>query len=212
MKEELDKYILENFPKFSISKPVFRLTNSIRFELGPEDIPTSNTKYFVEAIRRATAITSFALKNTEDVYIIYQECTDGNEITPSPLLLKTFNSVQGSMAVYPYIEDDGEKLEWRRIIKKVKANDSLILELIPAIINVDFPSQSPRIEGELFFIIKGSNTIINIYDDRGMDVGAKELLSLKELYKNFNDWILEYDREEIDEKFKKTISNTVYSK
>jgi hypothetical protein len=201
------KYMTENFPKFSISKPVFRLTNSLRFELGPEDISTSENKYFDKAIERATEITSFALKNAKTVYVIYQECTDGNEIEPNSILIDVFGSVNGSSVILPYTEDDGDKLEWRRLIKKMDSNDPLLLKLISSIIHVDFPNRSPRIEGELYFILDESNTIINIYDDRGMDVGAKSISDLKPLYERFNDWILEYDRKEIDEKFRNTISN-----
>ena len=41
-----------------------------------------------------------------------------------------------------------------------------------------------------------------MYDDRGLDVIAKDKKSLDSLYHNFNDWILEYDREKIDLIFK----------
>lgn len=198
-----ENYMTENFPNFSISKPVFGLANSLRFELGPECFSTAGEEYFNEAVKRATEITSFAMRNAENVFVVYQECTDGEELTFTPALLEAFNPNSDAATIFPYVEDNGEKLEWRRLIKKVDANDPLILDLVQAIINVDFPSRAPRLAGELYFVVEGSNSIINIYDDRGMDIAAKELSDLKLLYEKFNNLILEYDRKEVDEKFKK---------
>lgn len=44
--------------------------------------------------------------------------------------------------------------------------------------------------------------LFHLYDDRGLDVVAKEKRSLYPLYETFNEWILEYDRESIDHTFK----------
>lgn len=41
-----------------------------------------------------------------------------------------------------------------------------------------------------------------MYDDRGLDVVAKNKENLQKLYVMFNNWILDYDRKQIDETFK----------
>lgn len=46
-----------------------------------------------------------------------------------------------------------------------------------------------------------SNIIFYMYDDRGLDVIAKDKEQLKTVYKDFNTWILDYDRERIDKIF-----------
>ncbi len=45
--------------------------------------------------------------------------------------------------------------------------------------------------------------IYNIYDDRGLDIIAKEKTILTELYTEFNHWILDYDRDKINKIFMK---------
>ena len=71
-----------------------------------------------------------------------------------------------------------------------------------ALINTDFRIRSPAISGECYFINKSKEIIINLYDDRGMDVIATNKNKLKDLYHNYNQWILDYDRDKIDKLFK----------
>ena len=40
-----------------------------------------------------------------------------------------------------------------------------------------------------------------MYDDRGLDVIARQPEVLVPLYRTFNQWILDYDRERIDQVF-----------
>ncbi|CAH8768799.1 hypothetical protein PDENDC454_25074 [Paenibacillus dendritiformis C454] len=44
--------------------------------------------------------------------------------------------------------------------------------------------------------------IYHLYDDRGCDVICAALDPLRPLYEEFNDWILEYDREKIEGLFR----------
>jgi len=44
--------------------------------------------------------------------------------------------------------------------------------------------------------------IYHLYDDRGCDVIASNKENLRPLYEELNDWILDYDREQIDTIFK----------
>lgn len=43
-----------------------------------------------------------------------------------------------------------------------------------------------------------------LYDDRGLDVVAKDIDTLRPIYDTYKAWILEYDREEIDSLFTRT--------
>jgi len=44
---------------------------------------------------------------------------------------------------------------------------------------------------------------LHLYDDRGVDVISTHPNNLKALYKKYNEWILDYDREMIDAIFKR---------
>jgi hypothetical protein len=53
------------------------------------------------------------------------------------------------------------------------------------------------------YLVDSRNFVLfHLYDDRGLDVVAANKESLRPLYKNFNAWILDYDRERIDLVFK----------
>ncbi|WP_370684765.1 DUF3885 domain-containing protein [Marinilactibacillus psychrotolerans] len=47
------------------------------------------------------------------------------------------------------------------------------------------------------------DTIFHIYDDRGCDLLATSRDGIQKMYEEYNDWILDYDREGIDNIFKK---------
>ncbi|KQT50454.1 hypothetical protein ASG52_06445 [Methylobacterium sp. Leaf456] len=42
------------------------------------------------------------------------------------------------------------------------------------------------------------------YDDRGMDVVAMDRESLLPIYRQFGDWLLDYDRDRMDARFAET--------
>jgi len=50
-------------------------------------------------------------------------------------------------------------------------------------------------------IDKAKQIVLNLYDDRGMDVVSTSKISLQDLYKSHNHMILEYDREKVDSVF-----------
>jgi len=206
MESEISVYLGKEFENFSFRKPIFRLNDSIRFELGPESISTAEDAYFKEAISRAKSIMKSLIQDSDFIDIIYQECTDGNQIKKSELLSEIFGSVHSTKSVFPYPEDE-DSLEWKVLSKTMSPDWSLFNRIISGIIHQDFPSRSPILNGEIYFLNRGKNLIINIYDDRGMDVGSNNIENLRTLYQEFNHWILDYDRIEIDKKFGHTASN-----
>ena len=40
-----------------------------------------------------------------------------------------------------------------------------------------------------------------MYDDRGLDIVSADNETLRPIYNKHNDWILDYDREQIDRQF-----------
>lgn len=89
-----------------------------------------------------------------------------------------------------------------KLIDTLKCNvsDVKYINMIKAICNhyMDF---QPKIYHDVFFINKTKNTIFHIYDDRGCDVLSSDKESIGHLYKNYNDWILDYGRSAIDKTF-----------
>jgi len=58
-----------------------------------------------------------------------------------------------------------------------------------------------RIDDRIYFINQTRNIIFHMYDDRGADVLAPTPDTLRELYTTHNDWILDYNRDRINQTF-----------
>jgi hypothetical protein len=53
----------------------------------------------------------------------------------------------------------------------------------------------------VYFININKKTIFHVYDDRGCDVLATLPETIRDMYERYNDWILDYDKPEIDKVF-----------
>lgn len=112
----------------------------------------------------------------------------------------------------PYVFDDEEEVEEKRTSQFSLLCSKLDIRystLIKGICNQDFPPLKPRIhnpynlyEPDVFFINVTKNIIYYIYDDRGCEVIASDMETLRPIYEKYADWIDEYYREKIDQYFK----------
>jgi hypothetical protein len=57
------------------------------------------------------------------------------------------------------------------------------------------------ISGRVYFVEPQNNIVYHIYDNRGLDVVSPKKESIFYLYRDFNQWILNYDKEQIDKTF-----------
>lgn len=74
--------------------------------------------------------------------------------------------------------------------------NKLLLEIIKGDL-----SGYPQFVQNTYFINSKDSILFHLYDDRGLDVVAKDKSSILSLYRDYNDWILDYDREKIDSLF-----------
>jgi hypothetical protein len=74
--------------------------------------------------------------------------------------------------------------------------------LLTAVANTDFLRQ-PRItqDKDIYFININKQLIFHMYDDRGLDIIAANIETLRPIYEKHNNWLLDYDREKIDKQF-----------
>lgn len=78
----------------------------------------------------------------------------------------------------------------------LKRGDINYSNILLTLVNTDF-ARHPSTNGECFFINSTTGLILNLYDDRGMDVISTTSEVLKPIYERFNDWLLDYDRKDI---------------
>ncbi|MCM3758514.1 DUF3885 domain-containing protein [Sporosarcina aquimarina] len=109
------------------------------------------------------------------------------------------------------IPDPLEEEENQRVIHRFsllcKKGDIRYQQLLQAICYEDFAHPSTILKNnpssgvEVYFINVTGNLIYHLYDDRGCDILAADKHDLRFLYETYNDWILDYDRNVIDETF-----------
>jgi hypothetical protein len=74
-------------------------------------------------------------------------------------------------------------------------------DILQAIMHKDFASRKPRADDDIYFINRTRNIILHMYDDRGMDLMAPQASDLRPIYDQHNDWILDYNRTQIEQTF-----------
>ncbi len=198
-----------------LEKPLFyNNAFGLRFEIGPSeegvwtdyDKGKLNEKYFNAASDRAMSILDATFSLDDDVSIAYQIFSDGRKkIKKRNFILKQISDITSKRVIFTdhreiYSEDLDYKSEcWRRVtVSGIKTRDVNSRNILMSLINTDFDTRLPSVYGECYFINHTKGMVLNLYDDRGMDVVALEKESLQSLYKSHNNWILDYDREEID--------------
>ncbi|GAA4300691.1 hypothetical protein GCM10023183_11110 [Nibribacter koreensis] len=101
---------------------------------------------------------------------------------------------------------------WNVAVIKLRVDRINYHQILKAISVVDFPPRQPRIDNrgflsnkQVFFLNINLRIIYHMYDDRGLDIVASNKETLLPLYKDFNNWILESNRTQIDNNLMKEI-------
>ncbi|HYK72325.1 MAG TPA: DUF3885 domain-containing protein [Pseudoneobacillus sp.] len=203
----LTKYLNEKFPKLSLSPPLFyKWHTGIRFELGnPKE--NDEVTYMDGVYQRSLTIFKQLHRPIDDMFIVANVNHDSFENRK----LKIFNhNIKNKSVLYRLqhevvpndFEDefDIHEIETHRYSITCKTSDIKYSHLIKAICNQDMGIK-PKIKDDVFFINTTNDTILHIYDDRGCDVITRNKESIRPLYKQFHDWILNHDRVAIDKIF-----------
>lgn len=210
----LNKYLQANFPSLEIKVPLFyNWDYGLRFEIGLDNISIYknknkrilNNEYFEKALYRGTKLFEATFESNDRICIVFQRYSDGRQkIKKNSYVFKYINKFEKieSFKVKNLYRDvyeitDKKKEHHHRLAIYSKLNDMDYTKIINRSIYTDFGGGNI----ESFFINIDKQVIYHVYDDRGLDIIAKDANILKELYTKFNDWILDYDRKEIDSIF-----------
>ncbi len=210
---DLNKYLQKNFPSLEIKSPLFyNWDYGLRFEIGLPTIPifkdkeVFNREYFEKALLRAKKLFEATFEPNDRVYAVFQRYSDGRQ------KIKRNNYVFKSITQFDKIEvfkiknlykdfderEDNRREHYHRIAVHTKLNNIDYSNIINRAIHKDFGGGFIQ----SFFINIDKGIIYYLYDDRGLDIIAKDKNTLKKLYLEFNDWILDYNRKKIDSVFK----------
>jgi hypothetical protein len=203
VKQEYRQFLNEHFSGYEVKAPLFyNWEYSLRFDLQVGG--TDTEEYFKEVYRRSIALFEASFNKNDKAFIVpNQYKIKRSKIKLSSYAFKQVADLKKSEVGYLtrrqlYERDD----LWNQAVAKVQIRRVTYQNILKAIANTDFP-RVPRVNTEVFFINLDKKLVYNMYDDRGLDIVAKDMETLRPLYTEFNSWILDYDREAIDQKMKK---------
>jgi Domain of unknown function (DUF3885) len=207
------EFMQETFPNLELRPPLFYSWSiGIRFELGVEwkreyDYP--NNPYVLGCYKRANTLFEALHSPTDDIFVVIDvnDFDKGKTIKRelnnfSPYVEKSFlYRLKHQKIPYIFPEDDEEgTYRTHRFTLKCKTTDFKFQPMIKAICNQDL-GLKPSIYHRVYFININKKTIFHVYDDRGCDLLATSPETIRDMYELFNEWILDYDRPEIDKVF-----------
>ncbi|WP_186579570.1 DUF3885 domain-containing protein [Aquibacillus kalidii] len=205
----------ENFPGLELRAALFYdWPIGIRFKLGvgyDVEYAYENSPYLNGVNKRANTLFQAIHASDDDLYMVVDvyDFADGATFRHK---LNIFSKYIGDKNVlfklqhhtipfvYPEDNEDGV-FQTHRFTLKCNTSDIASPHLIKAICNQDM-GLTPSISHRVYFINRSKNTIFHIYDDRGCDLIATSVDTIRGIYQEFNEWILDYDREQIDKVFK----------
>lgn len=191
---ELDFHLNQHFAGVEMKQPLFyNAPFGLRYELLGE---TSRAKSLFHAMNDPS----------DDLYIVLfadiwsQYPFDVAEPELMQVLyqyIPGFSSEQATQSTIPYRypnEDVEEGTVTLRVWTKKKAGELLANLLLSDKMNGD-------LDGDIFFINTRKHVLLDLYDDRGLDIVSTVKEPLVPMYSKFNSWILDHDRKKIDEMF-----------
>ncbi|ALC85240.1 hypothetical protein AM499_04975 [Bacillus sp. FJAT-22090] len=210
----LNNFMNENFPNLELRPALFYNWDiGIRFQLGVDydsDYCYENRPYLKGVYNRAITLFKTLHLQKDEIFVV-ANVNDFGDFAAFNRKLNIFskyiqdksvlNKLTHTTLPYVFPEDDEDgKYKTHRFILKCKTSEIKYIPLLKAICNQDMGIK-PKIYHDVFFINIKKETIFHVYDDRGCDLLATSPESIRDIYDKYNDWILDYDRNEIDQVF-----------
>ncbi len=171
-----------------------------------------NSPYLKGVYKRAIILFKSLHTSNDDIYIVVDvnDFADGETFKHKLNIFSKYvkkksvlSKLQQNTIPYIFTEDDEEgTYRTHRFILKCKTSDFEYIPMLKAICNQDM-GLKPSIFHDVYFINVSKDTIFHVYDDRGCDLLATSPDTIRDIYEEYNDWILNYDRDKIDKVFKK---------
>lgn len=212
--EDLDKFMMEEFPEIELKSSLFYNSPiAIRFDLGGNFFLEIEKETVEEVIYRSLTLFKALNSNMDNVFVItFVDSWDDEPITSvEEGVAKTLNKaiksvtdykINKNQLEYRYKYDDSEDIVTFRYWTKIKVLNLDVEELLRGKIYSAISEEEYSSIGDLFIVNASNNTIFHLYDERGLDIVSQKKETIYYLYKDFEKWILEYDRKRIDEIFK----------
>ena len=223
---ELKEYINAAFPGLVLKPSLYyQWKISIHFDLAKDlyqlknETDELNPDYFNTVYDQAITLFNDLFSAEDKILLITNIYQNKDYVRRSKKKIKVYSHYIKNKDVrfhlkqerLPYMFDDEEDAEANctsQFSLECCKQDIRYPLLIKAICNQDFHSLKPRLhnpyglyEPDVFFIDVTNNVIFYIYDDRGCEVIASDIETIRPIYEKYADWVDEYCREEINQRF-----------
>ena len=199
-------------PSEPFDLPAFMLSNFNRMDFGPdlfEQRPTGiRFEIGWEQVSRAAKLFDFVFAESPDCVLVSQDwVTDGtldSRFTPlfqTPGVYVPDSLRMQTLDVFP-LDETAYRLTWTRLpLVSIDA-----VAMFQGIANRE-QEGAPKISSGVFAIAADSKVIVHMYDDRGLDIVAAELNTLRSIYEAFDGWVLDNQRHRIAFRFSTALRN-----
>ncbi|WP_446680341.1 DUF3885 domain-containing protein [Bacillus capparidis] len=183
------------------------------FKSGTDEL---NSDYFNQVYHQALSLFHDIFSADDKILFVSNIYQNRNHAKRSKKKVKIYNHyIKNKNVLFrlkqetlPYMfddEDDAESYCTCQFSLECRKQD-IRDPLLKAICNQDFQSLKPRFNDlnypDEFFINVTKGVIFFIYDDRGCEVIANDIETIRPLYEKYTNWVDEYYREEINQRFK----------
>lgn len=222
MTKTLDQFMHKHFINLPLKTPLFYSWKyGIRFEIG---IPwmEHNDKINLQQIRkRSIGIFDYVFNKTDEILLITDiHCEEKDTFlqkVPTNVYRKYIKSKEVRKKLthtrLPSLirdedDEDYNDMVTHRFVLSCKKENIRYRQLLTAISYKDFSHPTRILKRnyssgyDIYFVNVSKKLVYHLYDDRGCDVIASNIEDLRQLYVECNNWILDYDREQIDLLFK----------
>ncbi|MCP3762542.1 DUF3885 domain-containing protein [Domibacillus sp. A3M-37] len=191
--------------------------NSIRFEISPPS-PDNEEQRIKQTFQRAITLFNKAFEENDHILLVTDvHSTSGDNFLQRKPLNVYLKYAKHKQTLYklqyqllPSVfddqdeEDDEDESITHRFVLPCLKNEIKYSQLLKAISYEDFAHPSTILKNnyqngyDIYFINLSKKIIYHLYDDCGCDILAADKEDIRFFYEEYNDWILDYDRAEID--------------
>jgi len=211
----------EHFNNIHLKPPLFYLSNyGIRFEIAMPWVDHEDKDNLQQIDERTVTLFNKVFHQGDEILLVTDIHCEQNDrfLQKRPTKVyqkyiknkKIARNLQHKVLPSVFLEDEGgedyEEMVTHRFVLSCEKNDIRYQALLTAISYEDFSHPARILKGfprngiDIYFINRTKKMIYHLYDDRGCDIIASNKEDLYPLYQDYNDWILNYDRDEIEEK------------
>jgi len=200
MQEELKLLGLNN-----LKHPIFyNFHNGIRFEIGLGDVYGNDREprkeYIENALSRAITIYNKGIQCPELLMWEVYPQNDKEKHSFEILFTEKIAPILPQEELSQDVNIDGYTIRQTQLYWNLKESKIPMGKVFREILLGDLGGLQEFISSVYLFDIE-NHVMLHLYDDRGLDIISHDKNTLMPLYQELNAWILDYDREQIDERF-----------